>query len=540
MMKTSVVALVVLMLATVCCGAEYFVSPQGDDGAAGTSAGAAFRTIGKALAVAAAGDTVNLAPGTYSERAKPAASGSADAPITIRKTPGAEGEVVWTTPSPEPAAWEDKYALNLKERNHFVVDGVVFRDCTAWILMWDSSHNTVRRCTFDGADIYNCIRVNNGGYNRFLNCDFKRARPYVTDTKGVVQAQHAADYIELFRNAHHTLVEGCRFGQIGHVAVIIAAYKPGFVPTYNVIRNCEFADPGWKCVGLHAAEHTLIDSCTFSGKASVFLQFETPKTIVRRNIFHGFRSSLPDKEDGYRGVFRVGSTKDGGADCDFLHNRVYANVFTDNERTITSYSARLPIDDNIFKNNIIWNNRQTLWLCQPDYTTASKTYFVHNVLAGAAPGEKILGYGTERFALAEVQAAGHKLAAFYQGNIEAAPQFAAADKGDYRLKDGSPCIDAGADLTVTSAAGKGTDVPVDDSLYFCDGYGLIDGDTVVIGKNEPVRITKIDHGAKTLTVERALEWAQGDAVNLPYTGDRPDIGAYEHGMTHQIGCPPSP
>ena len=63
--------------------AGYYVSPSGNDGNSGTSAGSAFKTIQKAVDVAQGGDTITLAPGTYTQDIVTKRSGSAGAPITI-------------------------------------------------------------------------------------------------------------------------------------------------------------------------------------------------------------------------------------------------------------------------------------------------------------------------------------------------------------------------------------------------------------------------------------------------------------------------
>ena len=88
--------------------AEYFVSPRGNDAGAGTSAQEAFQTIGKAVQLVEAGDTINIAPGSYSERIRLTRSGTADAPITLRKR--GDGEVVLTTPLPDIRPFFEKYA----------------------------------------------------------------------------------------------------------------------------------------------------------------------------------------------------------------------------------------------------------------------------------------------------------------------------------------------------------------------------------------------------------------------------------------------
>ena len=160
---------------------------------------------------------------------------------------------------------------------------------------------------------------------------------------------------------------------------------------------------------------------------------------------------------------------------------------------------------------------------------------MHNVLFGTAPGQKIIQLEDDLFTLAEAQ---EELPDLYQGNLEADPGFRDAEAGDFRLRPYSPCIDAGAPLTVARQAGTGRNVAVEDALYFCDGNGLIEGDLVTVGANDPARVLQVDYENNILRLDREISWQAGDPVNLPYTGAAPDIGPYEFEMGEmQIGCP---
>ncbi|MGP3982414.1 right-handed parallel beta-helix repeat-containing protein [Streptomyces sp. KR80] len=66
----------------------YYVAPTGNDANAGTSAAAPLRTISRCAALAVAGDTCQIAAGTYRETVTPPRSGTAGAPITFTATPG--------------------------------------------------------------------------------------------------------------------------------------------------------------------------------------------------------------------------------------------------------------------------------------------------------------------------------------------------------------------------------------------------------------------------------------------------------------------
>ena len=77
---------------------EYHVSPQGDDGHAGT-AEAPFRTLARAGAVVTDGDSCVVHGGVYREVLRPESSGSSGEPIVYRAH---DGE---TPPSWERSRW---------------------------------------------------------------------------------------------------------------------------------------------------------------------------------------------------------------------------------------------------------------------------------------------------------------------------------------------------------------------------------------------------------------------------------------------------
>jgi hypothetical protein len=68
-------------------GTTYYVAPSGSDSNSGTEA-RPWRTIGKATETLVAGDTVYIRAGTYREQVEAQNSGSAGSPITYAATPG--------------------------------------------------------------------------------------------------------------------------------------------------------------------------------------------------------------------------------------------------------------------------------------------------------------------------------------------------------------------------------------------------------------------------------------------------------------------
>jgi len=109
------------------------------------------------------------------------------------------------------------------------------------------------------------------------------------------------------------------------------------------------------------------------------------------------------------------------------------------------------------------------------------------------------------------------------------PLFVDVVNKDFHLDANSTCIDAGDFLTKTTSAGSGTNIPVENVIYFCDGFGIVEGDTIQLeGQTTQVMITSIDTATNTITINQSISWGMGDGVALAYDGIAPDIGAYEY------------
>ena len=139
----------------------FHVATDGDDSRDGLARDRAWRTINHAAEHAVAGDTVLVHTGTYEETITVRGTGAADAPLTFRTAPGA---VVWLTGSDRLRST----AFVIKEKSHVVLDGFRFRDFLSEessrksvVVILGGSHNTVRRCFYDG-------RVLSGYMNVFL------------------------------------------------------------------------------------------------------------------------------------------------------------------------------------------------------------------------------------------------------------------------------------------------------------------------------------------------------------------------------------
>jgi hypothetical protein len=127
----------------------------------------------------------------------------------------------------------------------------------------------------------------------------------------------------------------------------------------------------------------------------------------------------------------------------------------------------------------------------------------------------------------------------FSHNLRKDPLFVGSEANDFHLKDGSPMIDAGAFLTRTTGSGvDSTEMRVEDPMFFYDGFGIEGekGDLVQPkGQKETARVIHIDYPNKTLKLDHQLSWKDGQEITLAYSGDGPDIGAYEMGQQTVIG-----
>ena len=114
--------------------------------------------------------------------------------------------------------------------------------------------------------------------------------------------------------------------------------------------------------------------------------------------------------------------------------------------------------------------------------------------------------------------------------MEVDPGFIDATGHDFGLKPDSPLIDAGAFLTTAVGTGEGTCLPIKDTGWFYDGFGIPGerGDLIQLeGQTEPAHIVSIDNATSTLRLDRLLKWTDGQGIARRYFGSRPDVGAVE-------------
>ena len=510
-----------LILVSSIYGTNYYVSPSGSDTDSGISPGHPFRTINKAASVAAPGDSVLVMAGTYDEYIRPVNSGTPLAPITFRNYNNEE--VILTNSG-------NNYCFRLTNLEYLIIDGFTFLDAYAWIHLEGGGHHLIRNCTFNGARSYQCLWVNNSSYNIIINCRFLKAQDGSPDT-------NHSDYIPIYGNSHYNLIESCEFHWITHIAISVEELNNTRTPSHNVIRKCYFDTPGWKCIGIFQSEYTLVEYNTMTGMAGQFVQLQGPFTIFRYNQFYD-QTLIPGRnEPGWDGTILL-RTQNAWEHQHYnqqipQHNRIYHNVFYNNAMNIAvrpylqreSDSPNFLVLDNIFLNNIFYKNGQFLYLTENGQTIYAEYLFDNNLIYGTSANQTMIHLRGD-YTLSQAQTT---LPEHFKNNFEAIPIFVNETERDFHLQEGSPGINQGKPLAVTVGAGSGNQVPVTDALPFCDGYGVVGGDEIIIGDNEPVVVLQVDYFHNILTISKDISWGDKDPVSLFYLGTAPDIGIYEYG-----------
>ncbi len=115
-----------LVLARSVMAADFYVSPAGDDGAAGDLAHP-WRTIQHAAGTVSAGSTVWIREGIYAEKVVIAVSGDDSAgPVVFRAMPGEEAVIDGTGLALDPDG--SNALLTIRDRHHLRIEGLVFRN----------------------------------------------------------------------------------------------------------------------------------------------------------------------------------------------------------------------------------------------------------------------------------------------------------------------------------------------------------------------------------------------------------------------------
>jgi hypothetical protein len=525
--------------------ATYFVSPEGRDGNSGTRRSP--WSLARANAAAQPGDTVVLLDGVYRRTPiAPARSGREGRPITYRAAHARKAILTESQAMPDPFPDDDSdapAAIFLLERSHVVIDGIAVRDPGGrFLYAGKASFITVQNCDFENAE-----------YPRaWESCRFKLVGDHITFRSNRVKKGN--DSVAITGGSFH-LIEGNTFEGASHTCLVLMGVQR------SVVRGNRFTNPIQKLMEVFTArrrdvgevirksEYLVIENNLFgpapfveengtrSGSGSAGIQYAGNNSILRRNVY--LKCGM-----GMDFTWYHAGARDDPEAIYCQHNRFYNNTVYDcgwparygSGPGVWISGGRDGIEDAVLVNNVLCRNHahpdahfppSTPYDVQLAYADASNFHMLRNLLMGREKGAVTVWN--------KQQETGFTLRAFEgqfpqtaRGNLEAEPEFVDAEKGDFRLRANSPCIDAGMPVTAARSSGQGRVIEVEDALFFCDGFGIVEPDTIRVGERR-ARVAKVDFEGNRLEVDRELTWQAGEAVTLDYAGKARDIGAYEFG-----------
>ncbi len=468
---------------------DYYIDlKNGNDSNDGTSIQTPWRTIRKANSILEAGDIVYIRAGTYEGTISPSNSGSPGSYITYKRYQNER--VIITNVS---------RGVSLEGKAYIIVDGLTLsggddtsRTIHEFVVIDNSSHhNIIRNCEMEYCSGWDGIAIAGGSkYNKILNNIIKycgEEEPPFPDDSG--------DLILI--RSDNNLIEGNDLSYAGHNLINI------YDGQYNIVRNNTLHSLWGRCLALvyrslgdPSNKYNLIEKNKIAYATHYHdnsypnpgMQSCQPHGIIRFNEFYN--------NFGYG--LNLFCTEPGEASFTKIYNNVfYKNGYNDRDLdkeglTIADgYYSKDPSElrNVCIKNNILYNNKKP-------------GIFFDN----GDPNK-------------------HDVA----GNLESGnPEFLDESNYDFYLKANSLCFDQGAFLTHTVSSGSGTSIKVEDAGYFCDGFGLVQGDLIQLeGQTQTARITKVDYSNNTLTLDQSLNWYSGQGISFAYKGFAPDIGAYE-------------
>ncbi len=521
-------------LLTADCAGNYSVANRDCSG----SDGDAYKTLTSAANAANAGTEVLLREGVYNVQLSPKYSGQENAYITFKNY---KNEVVELTGELlAPAIW-------IMERNFIVIEGLHVHDVDRWFNALGCHHIIIRENKFENAlnpygssktglflqacsnvkILNNIIHDSNEDNIGLIDCDYNLIEGNtITKATHVLWTLKCSNYNIIRGNYFHNEIQ--KIGEIYDCAN--CGYGEGDFPKLHSVDDAKY----------NVVEDNIFAFTASSGDHSPYsgIQYAAQNGIIRNNVFYenvGPPLALtyyPDEagnnygnrishnvffNNDFGGIQISGSDSPDFSDQQIKNNIFYKNQFVQNDFRWSWYEElnNKPVQIITGRDSGIWIENNNIFSSEPDelYVIARGR---RNSDSNDAP--ESLTWWEANYPEA------------YHSNLQANPDFVDEANKDFNLKEGSPMIDAGAFLTITSSSGlDATSMEVDDAGWFIDGFGLISGDTIQLeGQSCYALIVSIDYTTNTLKLDRALSWEANLGVSMRYNSVGPDIGAFEY------------
>lgn len=472
---------------------EYYVNQNGDN-ASDTNNGAQttpWKTVQRAAAFAVAGDVVHVVgPATYDERVKPAASGSPGIYITYK----GDGVPVVR-------------GFDLTGKGYVRVVGFeITHPTTAYpydgVLLRYANHCEVLDCYIHHV---NGVGVNNAVYDAYGNNNVVRGNRIAYVGMCQTNTLPSPSTTAIACSGTNNL---CEYNEISCCADFFAVY--GY---QNVIRNNY----------LHDVTGDIIDptkhvDCLEQSPSSMNLS--STWTLFERNYC---RSNMLANSHGL-----------------LLRNSTVGKVVQDVtiRQNVMDYFGSVAVETHVPRTRSYNNTASHVsylinnWIVSVATDTAAAATnctFLNNIYANSASNKgTVYAFGDSSltntfkndYELLYVAGTGFRPAEPH--GVVSDPAFSS---GSY-LGVASPALAAGGAQTTTRGPGSATNVvAVADAGFFCDGWGIVTGDAIVVSGNAASTVTNADYANNLLYFASNLTWTNGAPVYLDGTQD---IGAYRY------------
>ena len=552
---------------------EFYVAMNGSDSNSGSQT-SPWRTIAKANSVLKPGDTVFIRNGLYDEQISPVCSGLLGKYIMYKAYPGEapiidrsrlltnwrhlRGDIYWTSFSPQAVGvWEDTFQQSRyfcaywpqKTMSGVDAPGKYFMDRASlrvyiWPANGDPNNHTMRTSVGKGASfsaksyiaidgiamewVHRGLKLRDCDHCIFQKLTIRYAAAagmflggeshYNKILKNTIY--HAGSWFwdegdGIYLSGHHNLIEGNDISITGHNPIITrgdisASFR-------NIIQYNKVHDSGSS--GLCANVNTQQEvwrynvSCRNTGAG---IQNDSSNNTIYRNILY-------QNAHGICLYATNGRITQGNR---IFHNTCYENYCEVSDRPfeilIADYGTGI-CNDNVFKNNIIYNAKQKCTIQvdsvkqRVNVITCNSFYPYLSGRLGFSPFKKwassCLGKCTRQ----------SFLTIWNVTRCLTTPENIIFQSSLIRN-----VLMQAVFLTRTATTGKGKIVAVEDAGYFCDGFGMVDGDMVQFqGSSEPLMVVNVDYEKNTLELSGFYSWGKGVGISMAFSGVAPDIGAIE-------------
>ncbi len=497
--------------------AEYYLSPDGDDEAAGDRENP-WQSIARANETLEAGDTAIFLPGEYAGTISPANNGNAGAPITYRSVQPRAARLI-----PD----EGEFNIDLRDREHVVIEGfhVDGQMQARWIRASNSHHVTIRGCTMR---------------NTPRPCSITHSTQLRLQDNLFSQDRSGPSDMMWLEECSEVLVEGNSFTRAGH-----SPFTLNYVNNAVIRANVFHAEWGRNYI-TYSLGRVLWDGNIIArardsgGSASSRAHSFWDYGIFRHNrVFDHLAAPLNMGSYIWRGVSHTGRFR---GPFGTSRSRFYHNTFTDALGPVWSIGG-INVSSNVFQNNIFYRNDylggDTQFTRREGISQDNR--FVSNLFRGTEPHQEVISHEGNRWSVEEANERTRTVGGVWSEfhlNVDADPAFVDPENRDYRLDPDSGAIDAGEPLARAVGSGTGHAMPVNDGIPFYDGFGIEgeQGDFIAIGSGDNIaRIERVElrhHQPAILHLDREVTWENEMFVSLPWAGEAPDIGAYQHGLEY--------